>query len=138
MNSFILTRKIAASIDMVWKVAADFGRSPGPSIVVRLEKDGDLRSHGAERTIRIGNVCVRERLESVDPACRSFTYRILSGAPMKKHLARVEFAPSGTSTEIRWKVEFEPKLPGVGWILAGVTKKAINQYLNAVEQAVVK
>ncbi len=94
-----------------------------------------LHGAGAIRTITIGKVRVRERLESLDPANKSFSYKILSGAPMKEHLAKAEFFPRGLSTEIRMSVHFKPAIPGIGWIVANVTKKAINQYLDAVEKA---
>jgi len=65
---------------------------------------------------------------------KSFTYQILSGAPMKEHHAKVEFISHGSSTEIRWTVEFTPKIPGIGWFVALVTKKAINRYIDEIEK----
>ncbi len=140
MKTFTMTRKVDAPVSTVWSIAADFTASPGGGITVDVEDRGDAHSHGtgAIRTITIGKVRVREKLESVDPAGKSFTYRILSGAPMKDHHARAEFASNGSSTEVRWNVEFTPKIPGTGWIVANVTRKAINQYLDAVERAAQK
>ena len=135
MKQFTIHRTIAASAEKAWPFAVDFQRSPGPGVEITVEVAGTgPDGMGTERTITIGSVTVRERLESVGPGMR-FTYRILSGAPMKQHRATVTFTPNGTSTEARWDVVLLPKVPGMGWILAMVTRKAINQYLDAVERA---
>ncbi|MEW6374591.1 MAG: hypothetical protein AB1502_02220 [Thermodesulfobacteriota bacterium] len=39
------------------------------------------------------------------------------------------------STEIRWTVEFTPKIPGIGWVVGRITKKAINQFIDEIEKA---
>ena len=135
MANFILTRTISAPVDKVWALAGDFLKAPGPGVEVTVEKRGNGPDNvGAERTITIGSVKVRERLESVGPG-RTFSYKILSGAPMKDHLATATFTAKGSSTEIRWEVSFTPKIPGIGWIVALVTKKADNQYLDVVAKA---
>lgn len=48
---------------------SNFLKSPGPSISIVFEKEGDQKSNGvgAERTIIFGNSRVFERLESIDP-----------------------------------------------------------------------
>lgn len=137
MTAFTMTRKVEIHLDKVWSIAGDFTKSPGQGIAVDVESGGDPGLHGAGaiRNITVGKVCVRERLESLNPANKSFTYRILSGTPMKEHFAKAEFIPHGSSTEIRWSVQFKPKVPGTGWIVASLTRKAINQYLDVVEKA---
>jgi hypothetical protein len=135
MANFILTRTISAPVDKVWALGGDFMKTPGPGVEVKIEKRGNGSDNvGAERTITIGSVKVRERLESVGPG-KKFSYKILSGAPMKDHLAKATFTPKDSSTEIRWDVTFTPKIPGIGWIVALVTKKSINQYLDVVTKA---
>ena len=133
MPSFLLVRNVDVPADRVWGLCGDFTKSPGPGVVVQVEKEGNPHV-GAERTITIGSVKVRERLVAVDPP-RGFSYTILSGAPMKEHLAKAEFIPRGATTEIRWNVEFKPKVPGIGWIVGMVTKKAVNQFIDEIEKA---
>jgi hypothetical protein len=137
MKSFTVSRKVDLPADKVWSIAGNFHRSPGPGIVVKPEKKdrSGAAGAGAERTITIGSVCVRERLLSVN-APQSFTYTILSGAPMKDHRAKTDFIPLGSATEIRVAVEFTPKIPGTGWIVGMVTKKAINRFIDEIEKAV--
>ncbi len=136
MTAFTIIRKVNLPAEKVWELAGDFKKAPGPGIIVEVENDGDPGSHGvgAIRTITIGKVRVRERLESVSHP-KSFTYKILSGAPMKEHHAEVEFISHGSSTEIRWTVEFTPKFSGIGWIVGRITKKAINQFIDEIEKA---
>ncbi len=134
MTAFTVTRKVDLPAHRVWEIAGNFMKAPGPGINVIVEKQGDFRSNGvgAERTIIIGSVCVRERLLSIN-APQSFSYTILSGAPMKDHRAKTDFIPRGQATEIRVAVEFAPKIPGTGWLLGMVTKKAINRYIDEIE-----
>jgi hypothetical protein len=135
MAKFILIKMISAPVDKVWAIGGDFMKAPGPGVEVKIEKRGNGSDNvGAERTITIGSVKVLERLETVGPG-RTFSYKILSGAPMKDHLATATFTAKGSSTEIRWEVAFTPKIPGIGWIVALVTKKADNQYLDVVAKA---
>ncbi len=135
MKSFTLSRKVGLTADKVWSIAGNFHKSPGPGIVVKPEKRDRFGAAGAgaERTITIGSVCVRERLLSVN-APQSFTYTILSGAPMKEHRAKVDFIPLGPATEIRFAVEFTPKIPGTGWIVGMVTKRALNRFIDEIEK----
>ncbi len=135
MTSFTLTRKVDLPAEKVWEIVGDFTKSPGPGVLVEVEKQGDPNSYGigAVRTITIGKVRVRERLESVDPP-KSFTYTILSGAPIKNYSGKAEFIPKGLSTEIRWSGEFSPKIPFTGWICCKVSKGAVNGLIDEIEK----
>lgn len=136
MASFTITRKIEMPADQVWAIASDWQKSPGPGISVKVEEEGDPESQGigAIREITIGNVCVREKLESIKTP-HSFTYRILSGAPMNDYLGYVEFIPKENSTIVQWKAELTPKIPLTGWICCKVAKGAINRFIDEIEKA---
>ena len=133
MTTFAIKREIDLPSEKAFMIISDFTRPPSPNIPVEVEKEGDSESNGVGtiRTITIGKVRVRERLESVNPP-NSFTYTILSGAPMKDYLGRVEITPKNDKSVIRWNVNFTPKLPGTGWIGALVSKKAINRIIDEV------
>ncbi len=136
MKMFTINRRIASTTEKVWAVAGNFHKSPGPGVEVVVESIGSgPDGTGAERTVTIGSVKVRERLLALGPGT-TFSYTILSGAPMKDHRATATFTPRGAATEVRWDVAFAPKVPGIGWIVAMVTKKAVNQYIDAIELAV--
>jgi hypothetical protein len=134
MTTLSIARTLDLPVEKVWEIAGDFKKSPGPGVSVEVEDPGDPASQGVGsiRTITIGKVKVRERLESIN-APKSFTYRILSGAPMKDHLAKAEFIPQGSSTEVRFTYEFTPKIIGIGWLVSLMVKKAINSYIDEIE-----
>lgn len=134
MTTFTITRELDLPSEKAFAIISDFTRSPSPNIAVKVEKKGDPESNGVGtiRTITIGKVRVRERLESVTPP-NSFTYSILSGAPMKDYLGNVEIAPQEAKSIVRWNVKFTPKIPGTGWIGAMVAKKTINRFIDEME-----
>ena len=134
MTTFTITRELDLPSEKTFAIISDFTRSPSPNISVNVEKKGDPKANGAGtiRTITIGKVRVRERLESVTPP-NSFTYSILSGAPMKDYLGNVEIAPQEDKSLVRWNVKFTPKIPGTGWLGAIVSKKTINRLLDEME-----
>jgi hypothetical protein len=133
MTAFIIKREVDLPSDKLFPIISDFTRSPSHTIPIEVEKEGDQANGvGTIRTITIGMVKVRERLESVNPP-DSFTYTILSGAPMKDHLGTVKIFPKGSKSEIQWNVKFTPKIPGTGWLGAMVSKKTINRLINEME-----
>ena len=135
MVSYTFTRTVQLPVDKVWSLIGDFTKSPGPGITVEVEKEGDPKAGGAGtiRTITIGKVCVRELLETANPP-HSFTYRILSGAPMKEYLGSVRFEPKENSTIIHWHVDLKPKIPFTGWICRKVAKNASNRLIDEIEK----
>ena len=136
MTTFTITRELDLPSEKAFAIISDFTRSPSPNIAVKVEKKGDPESNGVGtiRTITIGKVRVRERLESVTPP-NAFTYSILSGAPMKDYLGNVEIAPQEAKSIVRWNVKFTPKIPGTGWIGAIVSKKTINRLIDEMEMS---
>lgn len=133
MARIAIERTIGAPLEGAWAAAIDFMKSPHPSLAIIPEKQGDPKAHGAgaERTVISGKSRVRERLEEVSPS-HYFTYRIVSGAPVRSHSGRVEFRPSGNTTVVKWMVEFTPKVPGTAWIVGKVMSGVINKFINAL------
>jgi hypothetical protein len=136
MTTFTISRELDLPSEKAFAIISDFTRSPSPNIAVTVEKKGDPASNGVGtiRTITIGKVRVRERLESVTPP-NSFTYSILLGAPMKDYLGNVEIAPQEAKSIVRWNVKFTPKIPGTGWIGAIVSRKTINRLIDEMEMS---
>ncbi len=135
MASLTIQRKVDLPIEKVWPLIGDFTATPGPGIKVEVEKEGDPNENGAGtiRTITIGKVRVKEILDTANPP-NSFTYRILSGAPMKEYYGKVNFEDSDGLTVIHWQADIKPKIPFTGPILVKVTKGAINAIIDAVEK----
>ena len=134
MTTFTITRELDLPSEKAFAIISDFTSSPSPNISVKVEKKGDSETNGAGtiRTITIGKVRVRERLESVTPP-NSFTYSLLSGAPVKDYLGKVEIDPQEDKSLVRWNVKFTPNIPGTGWLGAIFSKKTINRLLDEME-----
>ncbi len=135
MGTFTITRELNLPAEKVWASVSDFNRAPSPAIIIEVEKEGDSESNsiGAIRIITIGRAKARERLESVD-APNSITYRMLSGAPVKEYVGTIEIKAQNDSTILNWYVKLTPKIPGIGWIVEIVIKKAINRFIDAIEE----
>jgi len=135
MASFSFERTVNLPIEKAWSLIGDFTKSPGPDISVTVEKAGDPKAGGAGtiREISIGKACVREVLDTADPPHR-FTYRILSGAPMKDYHGTVTFEDKGETTLIRWSADLTPKIPFTGGICCRATRGAVNQLIDSVEK----
>jgi hypothetical protein len=136
MRTVSVERIINAPLEKVWEVAAKFGESPGPSIEITVIKEGDpdLNGLGMERTIHFlkQKSKVYERLESFNPP-NSFSYSILSGAPVKSYLGQAEFSASGNATRVKWSGTFVSKIPGLGWLIGIMSLKSINNFLDELE-----
>ena len=135
MATFTITRKLALPSDRVWTIVSDFTRPPSPAIKIEIEEKGDSEANGigAIRNINIKGAKARERLEAVEPP-NSITYRMLSGAPVKEYVGTVNVVAQDGATLINWDVNLIPKIPGMGWIIAIVVRKAINRYIDAIEE----
>ena len=135
MASYSLERTVNIPMNKVWAMIGDFTNSPGSDISVKVEKYGDLKSGGVGtiREITIGKACVREVLETVDPP-QGFTYRILSGAPLKDYVGKVTLEDKGEDTIIRWSAELTPKIPFTGGICCKLAKRAANKLIDSVEK----
>jgi hypothetical protein len=120
----------------VWSLIGDFTKAPSPEIKVEVEKEGDMEANGIGtiRKLTIGKLCVREILDSANPPY-AFTYRILSGAPMKEYLGKVRFEPKENSTIIYWSADLTPKIPFTGWICSKVASDAQHCLIDEVEKS---
>lgn len=102
-------QEIGASADKVWKVMRDFGGlkawNPG---IESCEVEGE--GIGAVRTIKMGNFSLKERLEHLDDATRTFRYSIVEGPiPASDYLATVTVTEAGPDrARIVWGSRFEP------------------------------
>ena len=135
MAAFTITRKLDLPSEKVWATVSDFTRAPSSAIIIKVEEKGDPAANGvgAIRNINIKGAKARERLEAVNTP-NSITYRMLSGAPVKEYLGTVNVVAQDDATIINWDVKLTPKIPGIGWIVGMVIKKAINRYVDAIEE----
>ncbi len=136
MTVYSFRREVNLPVEKVWSLIGDFRQTPSPEIKVEVEKEGDMDANGVGtiRKITIGKVCVREILDSANPPY-TFTYRILSGAPMKEYLGKVRFEPKESSTIIHWHADLTPKIPLTGWICSWIASDSQHRLIDAVEKS---
>ena len=129
--------EIAASPSAVWDVVRDFGgvKRWSPDIA-----SCELEGHGigAVRTIKMGSMMIRERLEKLDENARTLSYSIVEGPiPVQDYLATMKLSESSPGhTKLTWSSTFKP---GVGLdesqlrdIFAGVYQQGIEGIRRAV------
>jgi transcription initiation factor TFIIIB Brf1 subunit/transcription initiation factor TFIIB len=137
MTVYSFRREVNLPVEKVWSLLGNFTKVPSSEIEVLVEKEGDSETNGVGtiRKITIGKVCIREILDSANPPC-SFTYRILSGAPMKEYLGKVKLEPRESSTIIHWSAELTPKIPLTGWLCSWIASDSQNRLIDAVENSI--
>jgi uncharacterized protein YndB with AHSA1/START domain len=128
MATMDFSRNVAAPPETVWEVVADLrGMSEYTRFrKVELEREGDPPPNGvgAIRVLHLVGPPVREEIIAFD-APRRFSYRMLSGAPVKDHVGTIELSPSGAGTRMSYVVETTPTIPLVGGGLVAFLRRVI-------------
>ena len=132
MNHFTITRALAAPVGRVWEIVGNPGTSPGPGVNVEVERPGAPDGTGLTRTVKIGPATVHEEITHIGPG-HVVHYRMTRGAPVRDYVSSValEDSPAG-GTRISWDVQFQPVLPGTGWLISLLSKRTLNHVLDAV------
>ena len=78
------------------------------------ERAGDKAPNGVGAIRKIPPA--REQVVEYDPP-KHYAYIALSGLPLRHYRADVTLEPKGDNTLIRWRAEFEPKIPGTGPVI---------------------
>ncbi|MBV9162945.1 MAG: SRPBCC family protein [Pseudonocardiales bacterium] len=94
----------------------------------QLERAGEREPEGvgAIRIFRKGTVTGRDQITEVIPE-RRFSYRHLSGLPVRDYRADVDLEPTPEGTRIRWHISFAPKVPGTGWLCRWGIERFVKQ-----------
>lgn len=135
MASFTFVREVAAPPETVFDVLVDHrGYSEiTPMRRVELEREGDPAPNGvgAIRVLHSVGPPLREEVISYQPPSR-FSYRLLSGAPMRDHIGTVALEPAGAGTKVTYAVRTTPTLPVGGAAVVAVVKLGIKRLLNGI------
>jgi carbon monoxide dehydrogenase subunit G len=109
MSAWAITIDVAASPDEVWAFIGD------PTTVPRwYPKYVTCEVEGDARTLRSAEGAVlHEQLLERNDAARFYSYSVVSGAPVRTHLASFEVTPEGEGSRIRWATRAEPIDPAV-------------------------
>ena len=133
MGQIDVKRDIAASAAAVWQELAEFGGLAGwmPG-VQKCEVEGD--GIGAVRTVSMGPMKVKERLESFDAGARTLSHSIVEGPlPVKNYLATIRVTERGKDAcHVDWTARFDTP-PGVdASALAPAVEKGYGGALSAL------
>ncbi len=135
MASFTLEREVAASPEVVFDVLTDHRgyAEITPMRKVELEREGEPAPNGvgAIRVLRSVGPPLREEVIGFERPGR-FSYRMLSGAPVRDHVGTVSLEPAGAGTKVTYAVRTTPTVPVAGAAVVTVTKLAIKQLLNGI------
>ncbi|MGY8802846.1 MAG: SRPBCC family protein [bacterium] len=124
-----------ASPEAVWEIYVDHAKwsewaGVGPSRLV-TEGSPDRNGVGAVRGFSAGTL---EEVLSFD-APKRMTYTLVGGLfPIKNHLGEVTLAADGDGTLLRWRCEFESKIPGLGGLFRRMITKTFTGGLEGLEK----
>ncbi|MGH3923521.1 MAG: SRPBCC family protein [Pseudonocardiaceae bacterium] len=94
----------------------------------QLERAGEQEPEGigAIWVFRGGRVIGRDQVVELVPD-RRFSYRHLSGLPVRDYHTAVDLEPTERGTRIRWRTSFLPKVPGTGWLWRWGIRRFVDQ-----------
>lgn len=123
-------RLFSAPIQRVWDVVSDhrgMNRWLIPGVSIRLDPEGEPAPNGlhAVRIIERAGFRGAEKVIAYAPP-HHLAYTVLYGVPLKRHRGDVTLQERPEGTQLCWKVEFDAKIPGTGFIIAA----AINHVLR--------
>ena len=135
MASFTLVREVAASPEVVFDVLTDHRGYADitPMRKSELEREGELAPDGvgAIRVLRSVGPPLREEVIAFERPSR-FSYKLISGAPVRDHVGTVQLAPEGGGTRVTYAVKTTPAVPLVGFAVVAVVKQAVRQLLDGI------
>jgi uncharacterized protein YndB with AHSA1/START domain len=135
MASFTYQREVAAPPQTVFDVLTDHRRYSEITGLRRseLEREGEPAPNGvgAIRVLSAVGPPLREEAIAYEPPVR-FSYKLLSGLPVRDHVGTVELTPSGAGTRIVYAVRTTPTLPLLGGAVVAGVKLGIKQLLGGV------
>ncbi|MDT0498066.1 SRPBCC family protein [Algiphilus sp. W345] len=100
--------------------------------IVDAPEGTDPNGVGSVRRVNLApGVSVEETVTAFDPP-RRIEYRISRGSPIRKHLGVMLFSPEASGTSLDYRVEFQGRVPGVGWLTQQVLQKVIGRGLKRV------
>lgn len=137
MASFTFEREVAAPPEIVFEVLTDHRRYPEITNLrkAELEREGEPAPNGvgAIRALTAVGPPMREEVLAYEPD-RRFSYKLLSGLPLRDHVGTVALTPSEGGTKVVYAVRTTPTVPLVGGAVIALIKIAIKQLLGGVSK----
>jgi uncharacterized protein YndB with AHSA1/START domain len=133
--SFTLVREVAAPPEVVFDVLTDHRRYAEltPLRKSALEREGEPAPNGvgAIRVLTAVGPPMREEVIAYERP-RRFSYKVLSGLPVRDHVGTVLLEQGGAGTKVTYALRSTPTIPYAGSVVTLVLKRAISQLLNGV------
>jgi uncharacterized protein YndB with AHSA1/START domain len=133
--SFTFVREVGAPPETVFDVLTDHRRyaeiTPLRKSVLEREGQPAPNGVGAIRAVTSVGPPLREEVVSYQPPSR-FSYKVISGAPIRDHLGTVLLEPAGAGTKITYAVRMTPTVPLAGRVVVGATKLGIKSLLKGI------
>lgn len=93
---------------------------PGRTRRVQASADAlEPNGLGSIREIRSGGAVFEETITVFEPPSL-IEYRVTRGGPIKNHVGRMRFADTGGGTQLDYTIEFDPRIPFTGGLIASV------------------
>ncbi|HET8815517.1 MAG TPA: SRPBCC family protein [Solirubrobacterales bacterium] len=135
MASFTYVRQVAAPPEIVFDVLTDHRRYDEITSLrkAELEREGESAPNGvgAIRRLTVAGPPMREEVLTYDRP-RRFSYKVLSGLPVRDHVGTVELEPSDGGTKVTYAVKTTPTVPFVGAVVVAFMKQGIKTLLGGV------
>jgi uncharacterized protein YndB with AHSA1/START domain len=135
MASFRYEREVAAPPEIVFEVLTDHRGYDKitPLRRAELEREGTPPPNGvgAIRVLNAVGPPLREEVLVYEPGKR-FSYKLLSGLPVRDHVGTVELSPSATGTKVAYAVRTTATVPVAGFAVVAVVKQGVKQLLGGI------
>lgn len=135
MASFTLFREVNAPPEVVFDVLTDHRRYADITRLRKstLEREGDPAPNGvgAIRVLAAVGPPIREEVVVYERPSR-FSYKVLSGLPLRDHLGTVSLEPNDTGTRVTYALKAIPTVPFAGKVVMIGLKRAVTELLNGV------
>jgi uncharacterized protein YndB with AHSA1/START domain len=135
MASFTLTREIGAPPETVFAVLTDHRKYSDltPLRKSELEREGEPAPNGlgAIRKLSAVGPPLREEVIAYEPVER-FSYKLLSGLPVRDHVGTVELTAGGNGTKMVYAVRTQPTVPVVGAVVVAVVRQAVKGLIDGI------
>jgi len=133
--SFTFKREIAAPPETVFAVLTDHRKYSEltPLRKSELEREGESAPNGlgAIRRLTAVGPPLREEVIAYEPVER-FSYKLLSGLPVRDHVGTVELTAGGSGTKMVYAVRTHPTVPVVGPVVVAVVKQAVKGLVDGI------
>jgi uncharacterized protein YndB with AHSA1/START domain len=135
MASFTLVREVDAPPEVVFDVLTDHRRYAEMTRLRKseLEREGDPAPNGvgAIRVLSAVGPSIREEIVAYERPSR-FSYKVLSGLPVRDHLGTVSMEPGDDGTRVTYALRAIPTVPFAGRIVMLALERAVTELLNGV------